>query len=456
MVKNPEELPADVVEDVKPDSDVTELQSRIEQLEAENDRLKSEVVATTPSSRGRNAWAVIIAVAAALVLALAVPAVWMNRMVTDTDVYVATVAPLAEDPDIQNAVAAAASEVVIERVDAQERLKQVLPENLQIIAAPVSQAVNDFIAKQAVSLVRSDQFASIWEQANRISHKALVAAVTGRDTGVVGVQAGTITLDVGALADELKTRLEAAGLGFVANLPTSSIDRSIVLYESPVLAQMSSAFDVITRVALLLPLIGLALAAGAIAIASDRRKAVLWLGGALAIAALLPLQALYFGQTYVTAQLYELAAIPTPAAQSAFEIIFRDLVTADQAAVALGVALWLGALLAGPARWAVAMRTGLSGGLSGVASHLELGRFGEWVRARKAALRLAGIAVAFVILVLLPAPRTVASIVWLGVGYLLWLLLVGLFGAEPLDAPSASGDADAAEAVDQTATDPQA
>lgn len=449
MVKNPEELPADVVEDVKPDSDVAELQSRIEQLEAENQKLKGEVVATAPSTRGRNIGAVIIAVVAALVLALAVPAVWMNRMVTDTDVYVATVAPLAQDPDIQNAVAAKASEVVIERVDAQERLKQVLPDNLQIIAAPVSQAVNDFIAKQAVTLVRSDQFASIWEQANRISHKALVAAVTGRDTGVVGIQAGTITLDVGALADELKTRLESAGLGFVANLPTSSIDRSIVLYESPVLAQMSSAFDVITRVALLLPLVGFALAAAAIALASDRRKAVLWLGGALAVAAILPLQALYFSQTYVTAQLYDLAAIPAPAAQSAFEIIFRDLVAADQAAVAFGAVLWLGALLAGPARWAVAMRTGLSGGLSGVASHLELGRFGEWVRARKSALRLAGIAVALVILVLLPAPRTVASVVWLGLGYLLWLLLVGLFGAEPLEV-------DAAETADQPATGSQA
>lgn len=410
--------------------DIVGLQERIEQLEAENTELKKSVTVSGPSTRGRNAGAVSLAVVAALLLALSVPAVWLNRIVTDTDVYVATVAPLAQDPDIQNAVATAASDAVIERVDAQSRIKQLLPENLQIIATPVSQAVNDFIAKQAFVLVRSERFATTWEAVNRASHKALVAAVTGRDTGAVGVKAGTITLDVGVLAEELKTRLTAAGLGFAANIPTSAVDRQIVLYESPLLAQLTSAIDMITRIALWLPLLGIGLAAAAVALAADRRKAVLWLGGALAVAALLPLQALYFGQGVVIKQLYELASIPSPAAQAAFAIIFRDLVTVDRAAIALGSVIWVGAVIAGPARWAVALREGLSGGLSGVASHLELGRFGLWVRARKGALRTGGIAGALVILALLPAPRTVGSVVWLAIAYATWILLVELFGAE--------------------------
>jgi len=209
-----------------------------------------------------------------------------------------------------------------------------------------------------------------------------------------------------------------------------------VLYESPALAQMTSVFDLIARVAFLLPVLGLLLVVGAVALAADRRKAVLWLGGAVTIAAILPLQALYVSQTYVTSQLYELAAIPTPAAESAFEILFRDLVTGDRALIALGIVLWLGALLVGPARWATALRTGLSGGIAGVASHLELGKFGAWVRARKRALRVAGFALVALIALLLPPPRTVASVAGLAIGYLVWLLLVELFGAEPVAAPA--------------------
>jgi len=266
--------------------------------------------------------------------------------------------------------------------------------------------------------------------------------VTGRDTGAIGVEAGVITLDVGTLATELRSRLEGAGLGFVANLPTANINKTIVLYESPMLAQLTTTVDLVSRIAYWLPIMGLVIAAGAIALAADRRKAVLWLGGALAIAALLPLQVIYFSQTLVVDQLYQLAAIPAPAAQAAYEIIFRDLVTADRAAIALGIVIWIGAIVVGPARWAVALRTGLSGGLSGVASHLELGRFGAWVRARKSALRVAGIAGAVVALLLLPAPRTVAAIVWIAVGYLVWLLLIGLLGADPVAPDSAVQPAD--------------
>lgn len=416
------------------------LQARIAELEAENEALKRSTaeVATVSSGKGRNFAAISLALIAALLIALAVPAVWLNRMVSDTDVYVETVAPLAEDPAIQDAVATAATDALVEKIDAQARLEEVLPENLQLLAIPVSQAVNQFVGKQATTFVRSDQFASAWEAMNRVSHKAMVTAVTGRDTGAVGIEAGTITLDVGTLAEEIKTRLLDSGFELAAKIPTSGIDKQITLYESPALAQASSAFDLITRMSMVIPLLGIALAAAAIGVAANRRRALLWLGAALTVAAILPLQALYFAQTQVTAQLYSLAAIPEPAAQSAFNIIFRDLVAADQAVIALGVVLWLSAIVAGPAHWAVALREGLSGGLSGVASHLALGKFGEWVQARKKGLRGVGIVGALVILVMLPAPRTVSSVLWLAFGYLVWLLLVELFGATPVESSAVS------------------
>jgi len=436
--------------DVTSDAAERGLKARIAQLEAENEALRTSTataaqVAGGGSARGRNAAAIAIVLVAAILLALAVPAVWLNRMVTDTDVYVETVAPLAEDPDIQNAVASSASEALTEKIDAQARLEQVLPENLQLLAIPVSQAVNEFVNKQALVFVRSDQFAAAWETTNRVSHKALVAAVTGRDTGAVGVKAGTITLDVGTLATEIKTRLVDSGFDLANKIPTSGIDKQIVLYESPMLAQLSSAFDLIARLAMVIPLLGIALAIAAIALAADRRKAVLWLGAALTIAAILPLQVLYFGQSQVTTQLYQLASIPTPAAQSAFNIVFRDLVAADRAMIALGVVVWVGALLAGPARWAVAVREGLSGGISGVSSHLALGKFGEWVGARKRGLRTTGVVGTLAILLMLPAPRTAGSIMWLAAGYVIWLLLVELFGAAPVaDAQAPTEQADSA------------
>jgi hypothetical protein len=426
-----------IVEDVtgQPESsDLSELHSRIQKLEVENAELKSSspgVDAHGRKERVRNRTAITLAVLAGLLLALSVPAIWLNRMVTDTEWYVRTVAPLAEDPDIQASLAAAVSEPLIERIDAKSRLEEVLPENLQIVAAPLGSAVDDFIRANSLSLVRSDQFARVWEEVNRRSHNLMVAAVTGREGAAVGTEAGTISLDTGILADSLKDRLTDAGLAFATRIPTGSLDQRVVLYESPLLAQMTAVIDGISRAALLIPFVGLALAAGALLAAVDKRKAALWLGGTLVIAGILPLQALYLGQYHVTARLETLQAIPTPAADAAFGIIFRDLIAADRAIIALGVVLWASALVLGPASWAVAMRRGSGSGLSAIAAHLELGRFGVWVRERKRGLRGAGVVIALIVLLGLPAPRTVGSILWLALGYSVWVLLVELFAAEP-------------------------
>jgi hypothetical protein len=45
------------------------------------------------------------AIVSCLLFLLPVFAVWLNRVITDTDTYASTVAPLASDPAIRNAAA---------------------------------------------------------------------------------------------------------------------------------------------------------------------------------------------------------------------------------------------------------------------------------------------------------------------------------------------------------------
>jgi hypothetical protein len=94
--------------------------AELERLRAEVSDLRSQVstvaalptdqpVAPTPRPR-RQRWRSVVAtflivVGCILASPLSVVAVWTKNLVTDTDRYVATVAPLADDPAIQNAVA---------------------------------------------------------------------------------------------------------------------------------------------------------------------------------------------------------------------------------------------------------------------------------------------------------------------------------------------------------------
>lgn len=406
--------------------DVQALQDEIERLKAENDKLVA--AGSSSAARVRNGWALTLAVTAALVLAIAVPAIWMNRVVFDTDTWVATVAPLAKDPAIQNAVADAASSAIIEKLDAQGRLESVLPTALVPFSPALANGINDFVRREAQTLVRSDQFAQLWEELNRQGHKALLAAITGRE-GVVSVQAGVFTLDTGLLVDRVKAALVDRGLAFVDRIPTGSLSKEIVLYESPMLAAAGPVLEGISTAAYVIPLLGLLLAGGAIALASNRRKVVLWLGGGIVIAGVLPLQGLYFAQSMTTAKVQELAKIDSLAVQNAYNIIFSGLVAAEKNFILIGAIIWVAALVAGPAKWAVALRSGVSGGLGSAASHLELGAFGVWVGSHKGGLRLAGIIAAFAILFAMPVPRTVAQILWLSVGVLVWVVVVEFLGA---------------------------
>jgi hypothetical protein len=271
----------------------------------------------------------------------------------------------------------------------------------------------------------------LWAQINRTGHKALITSITGRE-GVVSVQSGTFTLDTGLLIDEVKAGLVDRGLGFVANIPTASLDKEIVLYQSDAIAAAGPVLAAIQAAAFYIPLFAVVLVGAAFALGRNRQRVAFWFGMAVTVFGLLPLQAMYLSQYAVGRKLEQLALIPSDAAQNAFGIIFRDLVTADKTLTFFGILIVVGAVLAGPSRWAVALRSGMSGGLASASSHLELGRFGEWVSGHKSGLRALGFLLAVGILLALPAPRTVGAIIWLAVLVIVWLLAVEFFGAAPI------------------------
>jgi hypothetical protein len=107
-----------------------EERAELEQLRAEVASLRSqataaavpsETVIVAPARRPRQRWRSVVAtlliVIACILAPLAGVAVWTKNLVTDTDRYVATVAPLARDPAIQNAVADKITAVIFANVD---------------------------------------------------------------------------------------------------------------------------------------------------------------------------------------------------------------------------------------------------------------------------------------------------------------------------------------------------
>jgi hypothetical protein len=272
--------------------------------------------------------------------------VWANRQALETDNWVETSGTLLEDEEVRTAL----GNFIVDRLyssDAvEQRLEEVLPPQLTRLAGPAAAGLKEIARRNAPRLLGTDAALTAWEAANRSAHQTLLAIVEG-DLGE-----GAVSLDLKSLFGEV-----AAGTG----LPTEAVERI-----PPNLAnlQVASADDVgnVRKLldlfkAIVWVLLGLAVAAfvGAIALARDRRRTVVSVGGCLMFAgiALLAIRSLA-GKALVDA----LAEAPNAhgAADDVWQISTSLLVDAAQGSFLFGLFVMLGAWLAGAGRRATMLR----------------------------------------------------------------------------------------------------
>jgi hypothetical protein len=205
--------------------------AELERLRNEVATLRSQVQQHGVAGKGRSAavgrvarqrWRTIVAtlliVVACVLAPLSVVAVWTRNQVTNTDRYVQTVAPLASDPAIQNAIADQITAQVFTYIDirglttqavealASRGLSPEVADQLQAFAVPIANGVQSFTRSQVGKVVESDAFADAWLQANRVAHDELVQALTGEGGGAVTVENDTVSLDLAAFIQTVKQR----------------------------------------------------------------------------------------------------------------------------------------------------------------------------------------------------------------------------------------------------------
>ncbi len=162
-----------------------------------------------PERAARQRWRTVLAslliVIACVLAPLSAVAVWTKNLVTNTDRYVRTVAPLASEPAIQHALADKITTKIFTHVDVQgltdqavdALAKQGLRPNavaqLRTLSEPVANGVQGFTHTEVAKITSSAAFANAWVQANRQAHAALVKALTGNGGGAVTLQNNTVT-----------------------------------------------------------------------------------------------------------------------------------------------------------------------------------------------------------------------------------------------------------------------
>jgi len=438
-----------------------EERAELERLRAEVASLRSQatsaaapsetvVVVSTrrPRQRWRSVVATLLIVIACILAPIAGVAVWMKNLVTDTDRYVTTVAPLARDPAIQNAVADRITAEIFVHLDVQQITNQAvdalaergLPprvaDPLHALSGPMASGVQGFVRTEVGKVVASDAFADAWVSANRAGHQAMVAALTGQGVTIAN---DTVTINLGPFIQVVKQRLVEQGFDLASRVP--DVNPSFTVLQSDAIGKAQSAFSLLNAIGNWLPVIALILLAVGVYVAKDHRRALLGAGLGLAAGMLaLGLGIALVRMLYLDA--LPLGVLTRDAAASFYDTLVRFLRLGLRTVLVFGLIVALAGFLTGRSITAVRTRAGLSRGIAWLRGGAEKAGFrtgpvGAWVYTYKRVLQFVTLGIAALVLVFWNRP-TGKVIIVLALCVLVVLAIIEFLGRPPSPAVEVS------------------
>lgn len=290
--------------------------------------------------RPRRKTVVALIVVATLIGVISVLAVWAKRQVLETDSWVQTSSELLSDHAIQEAVAGFLVDALYSNVDVEAELSNRLPPQLQSLSGPVAGALRELADRAALEALQRPRIQQLWEDANRVAHETFIEVVED-DTDV------DVTLDLNTILGEVGNRV---GIDVADRLPADA--GQIQILKTDQLSAVQDGVRTFRTVGYVLAFGTLLLYAVAIYLAEGwRRQALRATGFGFIVIGIAALAIRGFAGDLIVESLAETAA-SEPAVNSTWTIGTELLAGVAWAMIGYGVALILGAWLAGPGEWA--------------------------------------------------------------------------------------------------------
>ena len=357
--------------------------------------------------RWRRLGAAVLIVIGVVMFPIAGLAVWLHNTVLDTDQYVATIGPLASDPDVQQAAANRVTNALVEQTDLEQRVADVLPPRASFVAPFVADGARNIVFDASLRLVQSDEFETIWKNVNRRAHSRLVALLQGKGTDTLETKNGQLVINVDEIVENVKERLDDRGIHAFDNVRVPANRATIVLIESGQVRRAQDAVDLFDKLVVALPLLSLGCLVAGVALSTNRRRSVLRAALGIAFAMVLLLTALNIGRSFY------LDSLPSSVNKAAAESVYDQLVSFLRLGLrmlfTLALVVALAAWLAGPTRLATSIREGVRNlvtrpGTAGA----KPSRVGTFVGDARVILRVLVVGIGLVILVVLEHPGPLA------------------------------------------------
>ncbi|MBG7701483.1 hypothetical protein HCJ76_26190 [Streptomyces sp. MC1] len=269
-------------------------------------------------SRLRSALSAVLITLSCLLVPFGALAAWAAYGLADTGRYVTTMAPLAADPAVREAVVDTVGDGILRAVD----------EHLDV--RPVRGSVRPFVHDAVRSFTHTRAFRLAWDTGNRITHDAVLRALRGEDERAV-------TVDLAPVTAQVKRQLTRDHVPLAARIPVEHTEVAVLPADR--LTTLRKGYHVLEVAGFWLPVAAVAFAVGGIALAVHRRRAVAATALGTALGGALLAVALTVGRGLTLADLP--AGVSHPAAGAVYDALTGTLRTVAWLLLGLGLAVAL-------------------------------------------------------------------------------------------------------------------
>jgi hypothetical protein len=278
---------------------------------------------TAPPSGLRRALSALLIVLGCLLLPFGALAAWAAYGLADTGQYVSTMAPLADDPDVRDAVADTVGDGIMREVD---------------VGRPMRGTVAPFVREAVRSFTQTEAFRLAWDAGNRATHDAVLRALHGE-------REEPVTVDLAPVTAQVKDRLTQDHVPLAARIPVQHT--AVAVLPAAELDRLRKGFHVLEVAGFWLPVAAVVFAVGGIALAVRRRRAVTAAALGTALGGALLGLALVIGRRLTLADLPP--DVSHPAAAAVYDALTSTLRTVSWLLLALGLIVaalaWIGGRL---------------------------------------------------------------------------------------------------------------
>ena len=261
-----------------------ELQLRIEKLEAENSKLKSEILlsAQTQDKRPykflRNSGTIFFITLSIVSFMLFNVSSWVKNTILDTDTFVATTQPLISQPEVQQALQRDITNALFEKVNVEQELQNALPENIAFLSGPLAGQIESFTSNKVGEVLASPQLYSIWGKTLESVHSKVIEYI--QNDSADGV------ISVNDLYTAVSNRIAEDGkLGFLTNKQLPPKLGTITVKEITWLPEVRQYVDALTVTPLIF--LGISIASFLLAVALAFRRKTVALTGVILLAVMM-------------------------------------------------------------------------------------------------------------------------------------------------------------------------